>query len=290
MVRRLSLCCLLLSLSLLAVAQRVEKVRAEYLYHAPENISLEEAKRIALERAKIQAIADAFGTVVSQSTFTSATNRNGQSEVDFFSLGGSEVKGEWIETIGEPAYDISYEQGMLVVKASVSGKIREIILASVDIKAKLLRNGTESRFESSEFRSGDNLYLSFQSPIDGFLLVYLIDHTAEVVYCLLPYAQSSENSQKIRHDKPYLFFSLKDAPVEMQEIVDEYVMTCNDAIEQNEIVIIFSPTEITKTNSLLDESLQLKQLSLSDFRQWLATIRKYNSKIQLINNFITIKK
>ena len=290
MMRHLSLCSLLLSLSLLAVAQRVEKVRAEYLYHAPENISLEEAKRIALERAKLQAIADAFGTVVSQSNFTSASNRNGQSEVDFFSLGGSEVKGEWIETIGEPRYDIFFEQGMLAVKASACGKIREFISISVDIRAKLLRNGTENRFESSEYRSGDNLYLSFQAPIDGFLLVYLIDHTVGMVYCLLPYARSSEISQKIYHDKQYLFFSLKDAPVEMQEIVDEYVVTCNDGIEQNEIVIIFSPTEIVKTNSLLDESLQLKQLPLSDFRQWLTAIRKYNFKIQLINNFITIKK
>lgn len=197
MMRRLSLCCLLLSLSLLAVAQRVEKVRAEYLYHAPENISLEEAKRIALGRAKLQAIADAFGTVVSQSNFTSASNRNGQSEVDFFSLGGSEVKGEWIETIGEPRYDISFEQGMLMVKASVCGKIREIISVFVDIKAKLLRNGTENRFESSEFRSGDNLYLSFQSPVDGFLLVYLIDYTVGTAYCLLPYTRQKKSLQLI---------------------------------------------------------------------------------------------
>lgn len=58
--------CLFLS-SLPALAQRIEKVHIEYTYHAPENISLEEAKRIALERAKIQAIADEFGTIVSQS-------------------------------------------------------------------------------------------------------------------------------------------------------------------------------------------------------------------------------
>ena len=95
-----------------ALAQRTEKVRAEYIYHAPENISLEEAKRIALERAKIQAIADEFGTIVSQSNTTMVSNRNGESSSDFFSLGGSEVKGEWIETIGQPSYDINYEQGM----------------------------------------------------------------------------------------------------------------------------------------------------------------------------------
>ena len=75
-----------------------------------ENISLEEAKRIALERAKIQAIADEFGTIVSQSNTTLVSNRNGESSSDFFSLGGSEVKGEWIETIGQPEYEISLRQ------------------------------------------------------------------------------------------------------------------------------------------------------------------------------------
>lgn len=75
---------LLYLLSSSVFAQRVEKVTAEYVYHAPENISLEEAKYIALERAKIQAIADTFGTIVSQSNFTTIANRNGKSDVDFF--------------------------------------------------------------------------------------------------------------------------------------------------------------------------------------------------------------
>ena len=116
MLSRITITICLFLFALPILAQRTEKVRAEYIYHAPENISLEEAKRIALERAKIQAIADEFGTIVSQSNTTLVSNRNGESSTDFFSLGGSEVKGEWIETIDLPEYDINYEQGMLVVK------------------------------------------------------------------------------------------------------------------------------------------------------------------------------
>ena len=90
----------LISILLMAVvatyAQKVQKVTATYTYHAPENVTLEEAKRTALDRAKIQAIADAFGTLVTQSNSTVVTNQNGQSDSRFFSLGGSEVKGEWI--------------------------------------------------------------------------------------------------------------------------------------------------------------------------------------------------
>ena len=94
MKHRIAISISLFFLTVALFAQRTEKVRVEYTFHAPENISLEEAKRIALERAKIQAIADEFGTVVSQSNTTLVSNRNGESSTDFSSLAESEVKGE----------------------------------------------------------------------------------------------------------------------------------------------------------------------------------------------------
>ena len=39
-------------------------------------------------------------------------NTNGSTQTDFTSLSSSDVKGEWLETIGEPKYEISYEQGI----------------------------------------------------------------------------------------------------------------------------------------------------------------------------------
>ena len=135
-------------------AQKIEKVHGEYTYHVPDNVSLEEGKRTAIERAKIQALADAFGALVSQNNSTIVKNENGKSSVNFLSIGGSDVKGEWIETIGEPKLDIFYESNMLTIKVSIDGKVREIKNASIDIEAKLLRNGTEEKYESDEFRNG----------------------------------------------------------------------------------------------------------------------------------------
>lgn len=68
----------LLVFSAVAFSQKTEKVTATYTYHAPENVTLEEAKRTALDRAKISAIADAFGTLVTQNNSTVTTNKNGQ--------------------------------------------------------------------------------------------------------------------------------------------------------------------------------------------------------------------
>ena len=88
-------------------SQKIKTIECEYIYRAPENISLEQAKITALERAKVQALAEAFGTVIIQSNTTHVENRNGKSDIDFISVGGSDVKGEWLETIGEPEYEIS---------------------------------------------------------------------------------------------------------------------------------------------------------------------------------------
>lgn len=272
-----------------ALAQRAEKVRAEYIYHAPENISLEEAKRIALERAKIQAIADEFGTIVSQSNTTMVSNRNGESSTDFFSLGGSEVKGEWIETIGEPSYDINYEQGMLVVKAIVSGRIREIVSAQIDIKTEVLCNGTDLKFARTDFKNGDDLYLYFQSPVNGYLAVYLLDEVSQMVYCLLPYKSSSEAVTPIEKDKPYIFFSAKHAG-DKAHLVDEYTMTCNSSVERNTIYVIFSPNEFAKANSNNVEELLPQELSFEEFQKWLVKGRNRDKALVVLNEIITINK
>ena len=285
---RLFFFALLCLLSLSVFAQRIEKVTAEYVYHAPENISLEEAKHIALERAKIQAIADAFGTVVSQSNFTTIANRNGKSDVDFFSLGGSEVKGEWIETIGQPEYAISYEQGLLVIKTSVIGRIREIVSAKVDFKAKVLCNGTDLKYERSDFRNGDDLYLYFQTPVDGYLNIYLLDETTQMVYCLLPYKNSNEASLPVRHDVPYVFFSQGESTEDTAEI-DEYVMTCNREVERNMIYVVFSMNQFIKANSLESMDLLPRQLHFEDFQKWLVKCRMRDRKMYVEKKLIVIR-
>lgn len=289
MLTRISITIWFSLLALTSWGQRTEKVHTEYIYHAPENISLEEAKSIALERAKQQAIADKFGAIVSQSNTTMVSNRNGESSSNFFSLGGSEVKGEWIETIGEPSYGISYEQGMLVVKAIVSGRIREIIHAQIDIKAEVLCNGTDLKFARTDFKSGDDLYLYFQSPVDGYLAVYLLDEISQMVYCLLPYKSSPEAATPIVHDKPYIFFSAKHAE-DKAHLVDEYTMTCNNSVERNTIYVVFSPNEFAKANSNSAEKLLPLELSFKEFQNWLSKGRVRDKERNVIKQNISITK
>ena len=280
---------MLFCVSVVAFAQKEEKVTASYTYYVPENITLEEAKRTALDRAKFSAIADAFGTLVTQNNSTILSNQNGHSDSRFFSLGGSEVKGEWIETTSEPKYDIRYDGNMLVVSVTVVGRIREIASADIDVIAKILRNGTDERFESSEFRNGDDMYLYFKSPVDGYLTVYLLDEEMQKVYCLLPYRTSGNGAYRIKHDYPYILFSVKNELVH-PSMVDEYTMTCSREVEFNDIYIIFSPNPFAKANSneANDDALP-RQLSFKDFQKWIKFLKTKDINSTIINKQLTIK-
>lgn len=284
---------ILLLLSILVTlpvfSQKMKTVEGEYTYHAPENVTLEEANRMALDRAKIQALADAFGTIVSQTNATHVQNRNGSSDIDFLSVGGSEVKGEWIETVGEPQYDISYKQGMLVVKVSVKGKAREIVSAQIDIKAKVLRNGTEDKFESDEFRDGDDLYLSFVSPVSGYLAVYLVD-AEQKAYCLLPYRSQTDGIYKVEANRRYVFFNIKEASPQERQYVDEYVMTCSRSSEYNHIYIIFSPQPFAKAADNTSAETLPRELNFEDFQKWLVRYRKIDANMMLEKKFVKIYK
>ena len=288
-MRRIILISVLLLFVAITYAQKMQKVTATYTYYAPENVTLEEAKRIALDRAKLSAIADAYGTLVTQSNTMITSNQNGKTDSRFFSLGGSEVKGEWIETTQEPIYNISYEGDMLVVSVEVKGRIREIVSSGIDFTAKVLRNGIEEKFESNQFRSGDDMFLYFKSPVDGYLTVYLLDETIQEVFCLLPYKASGQGAYRIEHDKPYILFSAKN-DLGNANIVDEYTMTCSREIEYNDIYIIFSPNAFTKANTNEStEDVLPRQLSFEDFQKWLVKLRKIDKEAIVNNKQISIK-
>ncbi len=272
-------------------SQNVKKVSATYTYYAPETVSIEEAKRTALERAKIQAIADEFGTVVSQSTSTIVSNKNGESDTKFFSIGGSDVKGEWIETIGEPVYDIKFENHFLVVSCAVKGKAREIKSAKIEFIAKPLRNGTSLKYESTEFKDGDDLYLYFKSPVDGYVTVYLLDEIAQTIYSILPYKDQIASAYPIEANREYIMFSGKDADKCDRSIVDEYTLTCENNKDFNTLCILFYPNGTDNINSF-DNCIEDKPLNALyvDFKKWLSKTLSSNQRIQFQEINISIFK
>jgi len=284
-----------LLITLPVFSQKIKTVEGEYLYHAPENVTIEQAKRTAVERAKIQALADEFGTIVSQSSTTSIANINGESSTNVLVLSGSDVKGEWIEDLGEPKVQVNYEGDMLVVTAKVKGKAREILSAGVDFTSKILRNGKEDKFESDDFKNGDDLYLAFQTPAKGYLAVYLVD-AENMAYCLLPYRNQTDGIYPVNANQRYLFFCPEEAPEGERALVDEYALTCERQMEYNYIYVIFSRNQFTKANDAASNK-QIdgyagapRELSYEDFQKWLSKCMKHDAEMNMKKIPIIIKK
>lgn len=271
-------------------AQRTAHVEAEYTYVTSSEMSVAEAKRIAAERARLQALADEFGTTISQTNSTHINNSNSASTLDFLSIGSSEVKGEWISDTKEPVYDISFTDNNLVVKVSVQGKAREIVSAAIEVTAMLLRNGKEQKFQSEDFRSGDDVYLSFMSPVDGYLAVYLVDETS-TAYRLLPYTGVNDGAQTVKGGVDYLFFDSAVAASEQERsLVDELTITTDKNVEHNEVFILFSARPFVKPNDSKTDELVPRSLKAGDFQKWLAKNRTKDTGMVVVNKLIKITR
>ena len=288
-MNRTSIIVILLLLPLTVMqAQKVRQVCGEYTYYAEGNESPNQAKLKAWEGAKLQALAKEFGTVVSQSTTQSETAVNGQEQSYFSQLSSTEVKGEWLEDVGEPEYKVEFTDDMLVVRCRACGKARELSNEAVDFEAIVLRNGTDKKFADVNFRRGDDMFLLFRSPADGYVAAYLVDETP-TAYCLLPYMGNANGQQPVKHGQEYVFFS--DAKAEKGSgTVDEYTLTCSGDIERNRLYVIFSPEPFTKAlDSHVSEALP-RQLSYEDFGKWLNTCRKRDKKMGVKVMHIEVKE
>lgn len=268
-------------------AQKICTVTGTYTYYAEMDQTPKEAKRRALEGARLQAIADEFGTVITQATHTGISMSNAYEQSYFSQLSDTEVKGEWISDIGEPKYDISFAQGMLIVKCTVEGKARALSNEAADFSALILRNGVEAKFADVNFRPGDDMFLQVTTPIDGYLAVYLVDETPEA-FCLLPYLNNATGQQPVKHNTRYVFFSQSEA--QHGEVADEYTLTCDHEVEHNTIYVIFSPQPFIKAlDTQMDAGLP-RQLSYNDFSKWLTSCRRKDPKMGVKVIHIEIKQ
>lgn len=287
MKRLLLIVIMLYSLGTL-IAQTVINVSGEYTYHAPVNISIEEAKTIALQRARLQCLADQFGTIVNQSNSTIIRTKEDDTEVSHFSLGGTEVKGEWLGDSKKPIYQITYDEAneCNIIYVQVFGRARAISSSKVNLSVKILCNGVTPRHERDLFYEGDQLFLSFLSPVEGYVCVYLIDEDANA-FCLLPYGATTTGFQQVKSNKNYIFFSkqLSDTP----ELVDEYVMSCTHDGESNIFYIIYSPNPFTKAVDYSSYT-SLQQLSYEDLQAWLLDVQTKDPQMQVIRKTISIKR
>ena len=276
-------CFILLIFSAFVWGQKVVDAQGKYAYPVPENVSLEQAKQTAIERARLNAIASAFGTDVSQTNTIMVSSSSDKSETVFNSLGGTEVKGEWIADRKEPEFNIIHdpESGMLVVSVKVWGKIRE----KKKLDNQLLINILCNDIESNKFRHGDRLSVLFKSPVEGFLSIYLVDDRIERCYCLLPYENGDGRAREIKHNQTYTLLSTQDADY---PYLEETILTTEQEIDYNRLLFIFSKNQFDMP--LSEQGEYLPELSKANFEKWLNKNRIKDESMQVTQQIVEINK
>ncbi|MCH5247624.1 MAG: DUF4384 domain-containing protein [Muribaculaceae bacterium] len=263
----------------LTKADDIKTVTGEYTFYGDRNHSPEECRQLALQYARINALAKAFGTEVTQGTVSvQGSNRDGEFD-DFMIFSETEVKGEWIADVGEPVYETPGldTDGNYIVKCIVKGKAKAISNETAVFNATVLKNGTEKRFASTSFKPDDELYLAFQSPSDGYIAVYVVDNNRDV-YCLLPYRGNSAGQMPVKHNEEYVFFDSNRVYKDAGE-VDEMIITDSGYNEIMQVYVIFSPNPFVKSVDRYGGENMPRMLSYDDFAKWLVNARKKDRKM-----------
>jgi len=266
--------------------QKTERATGTFQLRVETNMTKDQAKERARELAMIDAIQSVYKTYVDQQT--QIRIQNGRESYSI--IGNTKVLGEWIETFDEKfSEDIrtinengqkSYETW---ITCTITGKVRQATPKAA-IEYQTL-NCPELHCRTVEFYEDESLYLYFESPIDGYLSVFLEDDIE--VYRLFPYTRMSGEEQStaaVKGDLGYILFSNDHEKNRFTVTADEYMLYTTKPEEINILYIVFSERNYVKpglagvktieTNG--QEVLLPKSLSKKEFQQWLANNRAYD--------------
>lgn len=285
MIAMAALSCVAVSLH----AQDVRNAKGSISYVIPHNMTLEHAEVVAVEQAKLKIIADNFGTVVSSSTTLTMSDENGMSSLNSFTFGETEVRGEWLETISGPKVERTVINNEFVLNIEIAGKIREIVSSPIQFHSMVLRNGVTDNCSSDRFKERDKMYVSFQSPEEGYVSIYMTDGKA--VQCLFPYSGLSSEHMKVDADRRYVFFSKNDSGNLDPMRVRECTLGCEADNEYNRIYMIFSPNKYAKAVDHYDSTPKMpRSLSFEEFHTWLSKLRQLDNQLTCKSFDIIINK
>lgn len=275
-------------------AQKIVQADGKSQVRMENNMTTEEAYNLAEQQAKINAIENEFGTYVEQQTDMTLT----EGRTSYNIIGTTKVKGDWIKTTGiKFSEDFRLESGtygkqnVKYISCAIKGKVRKSTpKANIDF---LILNCQDEACRTTDFLDGEQLYLYFQSPVNGYLSVYVDE--GDITYRLLPYVLMSDDYQSgvfVEGDRQYLFFSEKFNAFK-NSVVDEILMFTTKKVEYNTVYVVFAEEKFVKP--ILDQKTEVegkilpKSLSSEKFQEWLAENRAVIDSFQDKKIKISIK-
>ncbi len=277
---------------------KIYKVSGTFMIEVPPYMSMNQAKQEAIRKAQNQAIDSVFGSALSTKVSTIVSNKNGKSDVSTHAINEEVIKGIWLGNLDEPKISKPiFADGKQWLEVTVRGRARKLTNAGADFEALPLYYKPEKELKTEKYKNGQDFFLFFKSPTDGYLNVFIYDITSNTVACLLPYQGSGAGSYAVTHDEEYYFFSPQKAKPGDGE-VNEVVMTCseNNDEEMNELYVVFSPEYFSKGISKIqqrkisDDLVVPPAMDFMDFNNWLIKNQTKDEKMQVLRINLLIKK
>jgi hypothetical protein len=275
-------------------AQKTKTECVKEILRIETNISVDEAQKRVLQRARINAIIQAFGEVVIQgnSTFIRNVDNGSQvkSETVFNMIADTYVNGDWIRDIDVPVYRRYQENNQDWIEVSVCCEIRELSKRGVDFKVSTL-SCPDLKCKTDVFNNGQDFYLLFQSPVDGFLTVYL-EVPNDAVYRLLPYSTDKTSTCiQVKGDEEYIFFDgvKDDLPAQLADEELFLDLAKPNIQEQNAVVVIFSKDYLEDKPILNRTNTQTTgNASIDEFERWVLKAQKKHKSFEVSKKYIVI--
>lgn len=297
--------------AILGFAQDIKTVQTKgksQVQWYPERESLTQARDHALDLAKINALENAFGTLVMQGNSVYVENKKTGEKVEtkttFKMIGSTAVKGEIIqilktdyketvrkEKINRKKVEITYIDCSVLLEAKEINDTKIEVVTYPINSVKIIRPTTA-------FYEGDDLFIYFKSPVNGFLTVFLDDN--QQAQCLLPYRKMPaglEEAMPVVADKEYIFFSDKPEHNYFADdffAEDTYELLSSSEKDLNELYIIFSKQPLNKPilNNADDNKTNIlpRTINSDEFKNWLIKIQQTRNDIQITKEIISIEK
>lgn len=285
----------------------IKKIRGEAERFSPQSESPEEARRKVIHEAQLNALEIAFGTALTERTLHIADTHAGHTSNTSHSFGESQVNGDWIRNLSEPEVTVVPVEYGNIYYAKVYGEARDVKYNRIDVDCRLLCNGIDpdkDRLRGDVFYEGDELYVYFVSPVDGWIAIYLIDDDDErTTQCLVPYDNQRETAYPIVANQEYTFFSKKTAEPQYVDLVTRMIVAGRKKVDINDLYVVFSPNEFSQASSTIykhsrhktDENeisaeLMPRETTYQKFDKWLCKQRRRDADLQPIPISFSIRK
>ena len=285
------------------MAQEVVTAEGFAQIRLEDHMSKDEAREEARQQAKINAIESVFGAYVERDSDVNIE----EGKTRFRIIGQTRVRGDWLKTVSEKYGEKKEKiQGRprketeTWISCRIEGRIREIGLPETALEFTPL-NCPELICRTYDFRDGEPFYLSFRTPVDGYLSIFIRDGSAHV-FRLLPYLKMPEryvNTVPVSADNSYLFFLNQENydyfPEFSYMMIDEVVMSAVQPEEFLDLYVVFSTSDYQKPllDSVVEDkagNIMPKSLDPEKFEEWLGDNRIHDPAFQYKRITLTIKK